>query len=384
MGGDSVKLTGVELRRIEMPLVAPFRTSFGVEDTRDILLLRVVASGPEGEAEGWGECVAMSGPLYSAEYVEMTADALRRFLIPRLAAVPDITGPAVAAILEPFKGHFMAKAALEMAVLDAELRIQGRSWARELGAVRDRVPCGVSVGIASSTGALLDEVAGYLAAGYVRIKLKIQPGWDVVPVRAVRERFGDDILLQVDANTAYTLADARHLARLDPFGLLLMEQPLAEEDVLGHAELAKVVKTPICLDESITSARTAAAAITLGACQVINIKPGRVGGYLEARRIHDVAAAHGIAVWCGGMLETGLGRAANVALAALPGFTLPGDTSASDRYYRQDITEPFVLRDGHLDVPGGPGLGVTPLPGRLAEVTRSTEWIALSLSGTVV
>jgi O-succinylbenzoate synthase len=229
------------------------------------------------------------------------------------------------------------------------------------------------VGIASSIGALLDEVAGYLAAGYVRIKLKIQPGWDVEPVRAVRERFGDDVLLQVDANTAYTLADARHLARLDEFGLLLMEQPLPEEDVLGHARLATVVRTPICLDESITSARTAAAAITLGACQVINIKPGRVGGYLEARRIHDVAAAHGIAVWCGGMLETGLGRAANVALAALPGFT-----SASDRYYQSDITEPFVLRDGHLDVPDGPGLGVTPLPGRLAEVTASVEWIDLA------
>jgi O-succinylbenzoate synthase len=372
-----VKLTGVELRRIEMPLVAPFRTSFGVEDTRDILLLRVVASGPEGEAEGWGECVAMSDPLYSSEYVEMTADVLRRFMIPKLAASGHVTGPSVGHVLEPFKGHFMAKAVLEMAVLDAELRLAGRSWARELGAVHDRVPCGVSVGIASSVEELLDEVAGYLAAGYVRIKLKIQPGWDVVPVRAVRERFGDDILLQVDANTAYTLADARHLARLDPFNLLLMEQPLAEEDVLGHAELAKVVTTPICLDESITSARTAAAAITLGACQVINIKPGRVGGYLEARRIHDVAAAHGIAVWCGGMLETGLGRAANVALAALPGFTLPGDTSASDRYYRRDITDPFVLRDGHLDVPAGPGLGVTPLPDRLAEVTRSTEWIAL-------
>ena len=375
-----MKLTGVELRRITMPLVAPFRTSFGVESTRDILLLRVVASGgtASGETEGWGECVSMSDPLYSPEYVEMTADVLRRFMIPKLAAAGEIDGSLVASVLEPFKGHFMAKAVLEMAVLDAELRSAGRSWARELGAVRSCVPCGVSVGIASSIGALLDEVARYLDAGYVRIKLKIQPGWDVEPVRAVRERFGDDVLLQVDANTAYTLADARHLARLDEFGLLLMEQPLPEEDVLGHARLAALVRTPICLDESITSARTAAAAITLGACQVINIKPGRVGGYLEARRIHDVAAAHGIAVWCGGMLETGLGRAANVALAALPGFTLPGDTSASDRYYKSDITEPFVLRDGHLDVPAGPGLGVTPLPGRLAEVTSSVEWIDLA------
>ncbi len=372
-----MKLAGVELRRIQMPLVAPFRTSFGTETTRDILLLRVAASGPSGEAEGWGECVSMSDPLYSAEYVEMTADVLRRFMIPRLATVAGLTGPLVAAALEPVKGHWMAKAALEMAVLDAELRLEGRSWARELGATRDRVPCGVSVGIMNSVGELLDAVAGYLDAGYVRIKLKIEPGWDVEPVRAVRERFGDGILLQVDANTAYTLADARHLAKLDEFGLLLIEQPLPEEDVLGHASLAKVVSTPICLDESITSARTAAAAITLGACQVINIKPGRVGGYLEARRIHDVAAAHGIAVWCGGMLETGLGRAANVALAALPGFTLPGDTSASDRYYLSDITDPFVLRDGHLDVPTGPGLGVTPLPERLAEVTTAAEWLPL-------
>jgi O-succinylbenzoate synthase len=192
----------------------------------------------------------------------------------------------------------------------------------------------------------------------------------------VRERFGDELLLQVDANTAYTLVDAPRLAELDPFGLLLIEQPLDEDDVLGHADLAKLVRTPICLDESITSAATAAAAIRLGACRIVNIKPGRVGGYLEARRIHDVCVANGIAVWCGGMLETGIGRAANLALAALPGFTLPGDTSASDRYFHTDITEPFVLADGHLAVPTGPGLGVVPLPDVLDAVTTATEWIA--------
>jgi O-succinylbenzoate synthase len=358
-----------------MPLVAPFRTSFGVESTRDILLLRVAASGADGETEGWGECVAMAGPLYSAEYVDAAADVIRRFLLPRLASVDGLDASKVATALAPVKGHWMAKAALEMAVLDAELRAAGRSFARELGAVRDRVACGVSVGIMDSAGELLDAVAGYLDDGYLRIKLKIQPGWDVEPVRAVRERFGDDVLLQVDANTAYTLADARHLARLDPFGLLLMEQPLEEDDILGHASLGKLISTPICLDESITSARTAAAAITLGACQIINIKPGRVGGYLEARKIHDLCAAHGIPVWCGGMLETGLGRAANVALAALPNFTLPGDTSASDRYYRADITAPFTLQDGHLAVPSGPGLGVTPEQGELSAVTTSTEWV---------
>jgi O-succinylbenzoate synthase len=226
-----------------------------------------------------------------------------------------------------------------------------------------------------SIPALLDAVGGYLDEGYVRIKLKIEPGWDVEPVRAVRERYGDEMLLQVDANAAYTPADARQLARLDSFDLLLIEQPLDEEDVLGHADLARLLRTPVCLDESIVSARAAAAAIRLGACSIVNIKPGRVGGYLEARRIHDVCAAHGVAVWCGGMLETGLGRAANVALAALPGFTLPGDTSGSARYYRTDITEPFVLDDGHLDVPAGPGLGVEPLPDVLGAVTTSTEWV---------
>jgi o-succinylbenzoate synthase len=372
---DSMKLAGIELRRVQMPLVAPFRTSFGVEHLRDILLLRAVLDGPDGQSEGWGECVALTDPLYSPEYVDASVDVMKRFMIPALMGAEHLDGAAVGPALRAFKGHWMSKAALEMAVLDAELRASGRSFARELGAVKDKVPSGVSVGIHDSVEALLDTVAGYLAAGYVRVKLKIEPGSDLEPVRAVRERFGDDLLLQVDANTAYTLTDARHLARLDEFGLLLIEQPLDEEDVLGHAELAKVVKTPICLDESITSARTAAAAISLGACSIINIKPGRVGGYLEARRIHDVAAAHGVAVWCGGMLETGIGRAANLALGALPGFTLPGDTSASDRYYKTDITEPFVLSDGHLDVPTGPGLGVTPIASELTAVTTWTEWI---------
>jgi o-succinylbenzoate synthase len=367
-----MKLTGVELRRITMPLVGPFRTSFGTETTRDILLLRVVTD----DAEGWGECVAMSDPLYSSEYADGAADVLRRFLVPALAAAGSFDANAVAGILAPFKGHRMAKAALEMGVLDAELRAAGRSFGRELGAVRERVPCGVSVGIMDSIPELLDAVDGYVAEGYVRIKLKIEPGWDVEPVRAVRERLGDDVLLQVDANTAYTLADARHLARLDPFDLLLIEQPLDEEDVLGHADLAKQISTPVCLDESIVSAQSAAAAIRLGACSIVNIKPGRVGGYLEARRIHDLCAAHGVPVWAGGMLETGLGRAANVALAALPGFTLPGDTSGSGRYYKSDITTPFVLDDGHLTVPTGPGLGVSPLPDVLDAMTTSTEWLS--------
>ncbi|WP_433264589.1 o-succinylbenzoate synthase [Actinosynnema sp. CS-041913] len=364
-----MKLREVELRRIRMPLVSPFRTSFGTQTGRDVLLVRAVTD----EEEGWGECVAMADPVYSPEYLDGCADVLRRFFVPALMSADRLDATSVAARLRRFHGHHMAKGALEMAVLDAELRARGVPLARELGAEADSVPCGVSVGIMDSVDALLEAVGGYLDAGYLRIKLKIEPGWDVAPVRAVRERFGDDVLLQVDANTAYTLADARHLARLDPFDLLLIEQPLPEDDILGHAELAKALTTPVCLDESITSARTAAAAITLGACSVVNIKPGRVGGYLEARRIHDVCAAHGVPVWCGGMLETGLGRAANIALAALPGCTLPGDTSASDRYYRTDITEPFVLEDGHLPVPTGPGLGVRPIPELLEEVTVSSE-----------
>jgi O-succinylbenzoate synthase len=367
-----VKIDRVELRRIELPLVSPFRTSFGVQTSRDILLVRVV--GPD--AEGWGECVALTEPVYSPEYVDGAQHVIRHHLLPRLFDAPDLEASLVAPLLDDVKGHPMAKAALEMAIIDAELRAQGVSLGTYLGATSDRVPAGVSVGIMDSLPALLDAVASYVDQGYLRIKLKIEPGWDIAVVRAVRERFGDELLLQVDANTAYTLADARHLAQLDPFDLLLIEQPLPEDDIAGHAALAQQVRTPICLDESITSARSAADAISRGACSIVNIKIGRVGGCLEARRVHDVCAAHGVPVWCGGMLETGIGRAANVALAALPNFTLPGDTSASDRYWSTDLTAPFVLADGYLNVPTGPGLGVSPDHDILAEVTTSAEWIA--------
>jgi O-succinylbenzoate synthase len=366
-----VKLTAVELRRIAMPLVSPFRTSFGTQTAREVLLVR--ASTPD--AEGWGECVAMEEPLYSSEYVDGAEHVIRTHLLPRLFAMPDVTAAAVAPALAAVKGHPMAKAGVETAVLDAELRAAGVRLADHLGAVRDAVDAGVSVGIMDSIPALLDAVAGYIDEGYRRIKLKIEPGWDVEPVRAVRERFGDDLLLQTDANTAYTLADAPQLAKLDPFDLLLIEQPLDEEDILGHAKLARLIRTPVCLDESITSARIAAAAIELGACAVVNIKPGRVGGYLEARRIHDVCAAHGVPVWCGGMLETGIGRAANVALAALPNFTLPGDTSASSRYFATDVTAPFVLEDGRLRVPTAPGIGVDPIPDILDSFTTAVETV---------
>jgi O-succinylbenzoate synthase len=364
-----MKLDSVELRRVQMPLTAPFRTSFGVQTSRDVLLLKV----DTGDSIGWAECVALSDPRYSSEYVEAAVDVLRRFLLPALGTAVDLKPHDIGQLLGPFRGHRMAKAAIETALLDAYLRTTGESLASYLGSVSDRVPAGVSVGITDSIPQLLDAVEGFLAEGYLRIKLKIEPGWDVEPVRAVRERFGDDVLLQVDANAAYTLADTRQLAKLDAFDLLLIEQPLDEDELLAHAELAKSIRTPICLDETIVSAAIAAQAISVGACQVINIKPGRVGGYLEARRIHDLARAHGIAVWCGGMLETGIGRAANLALAGLPGFVLPGDTSASGRYYKTDLTEPFVLEDGHVRVPTGAGIGVDPLPELLAEMTTSVE-----------
>lgn len=365
-----MKLAEAELRRIRLPLTEPFRTSFGTEHERDILLIRVITD--EG-MQGWGECVAGSEPLYSGEYVAGAEQVITEFLLPRLWGLTELTAERVGPALSPVKGHRMAKAAVEMAVLDAQLRARGVSLAEHLGATRTEVPAGVSVGIAASVPTLLDRVAAFVDQGYVRIKLKIEPGWDIEVVRAVRERFGD-IPLQVDANAAYRLADARRLAELDAFGLLLVEQPLAEEDLRGHAALAREIRTPICLDESITSSIAAVAAIELGACRIVNIKAGRVGGLLEARRVHDVCAAHGIPVWCGGMLETGLGRAANIALAALPGFTLPGDTSAADRYWRRDVvTEPATLRNGHVQVPTGPGLGVDVDEDFLAKITTSVR-----------
>ena len=352
-GAPAPSLREVELLQLELPLVTPFRTSFGTQTVRRVLLVHLLTDGPEG----WGECVAMEEPLYSSEYVDAAEQVIERQLLPRLDAGP-LDAAAVNVAMRPVRGHRMAKAAVEMAVLDAQLRAQGHPLAELLGATREAVDCGVSVGIMDSIPRLLEAVSGYVEAGYRRIKLKIEPGWDLEPVREVRRLVGPQMPLQVDANTAYTLADAQHLARLDEFGLLLIEQPLPEEQILGHAHLARTVRTPICLDESIVSAEVAAEAIELGACAIVNIKPGRVGGYLEARRIHDLCAERGIPVWCGGMLESGIGRAANVALAALPGFTLTGDTSASDRYYAQDITAPFVLEDGRLRVPTGAGLGV--------------------------
>jgi o-succinylbenzoate synthase len=365
-----VRIDAVEIRRVTLPLVTPFRTAAGVEHERNAVVVRALI----GDVEGWAECVAMTAPVYTSEYAAGAFDVLVHHLAPRLVG-REARAEAVIPTLATVRGHPMSKAALEGAVLDAELRIEGRSLAARLGAVRDRVPAGVAVGLSSSIGELLDTVQPFVDAGYPRVKLKIEPGWDVEPVRAVRERFGADLLLQVDANGSYgSPADAAvRLAPLDELNLLLIEQPLDEDDLAGHAELAQRISTPICLDESITSARDAAQAIAMDACRVVNIKAGRVGGLLEAVRIHDLCRTAGIPVWCGGMLETGLGRAANVALAALPGFTLPGDLSASSRWFAADLTEPFVLEDGHLAVPTGPGLGVTPRPEVLTEHTNAIE-----------
>jgi O-succinylbenzoate synthase len=281
----------------------------------------------------------------------------------------------VSALTARIRGHLMARGGLEAAVWDLEARQAGEPlWKRIGGGARKEIPCGVSIGIQESVAQLLEKIECELASGYQRIKMKIKPGWDVDVIGQVRERF-PSVKLMADANSAYTLADAGRLKELDRFYLMMIEQPLAHDEIIDHAALQAKLDTPICLDECIRSAHHAEQAIRMRACGIINIKLGRVGGFTEAKRVHDVAQAAGIPVWCGGMLETGIGRAANVALAALPGFVLPGDTSASDRYYRTDVTEPFVLADGHLPVPTGPGLGLAPLPEVLAEVTTSTEWL---------
>ncbi len=349
-----VTLDAVELRVLHMPLVSPFTTSFGTEKVREV----IIVTAETADGRGWGEVVTQSEPSYSSEYTQGAWDVLSRFLAPALLERRSFAPEEVAGILRPVVGHRMAKAGLELAVVDAALRAEGRSFAQYLGAERDRVPSGVSVGIQRDPAALVDAVGGYLDEGYVRIKIKIKPGRDIDDTAAVRGAFGG-IPLQVDANSAYTLADADTLAGLDAFDLLLIEQPLQEDDLVDHATLAKRLRTPVCLDESIVSDKAAADALALGSAAIINIKAGRVGGYLEAVAIHDRALAAGIPVWCGGMLETGIGRAANAALAALPGFTLPGDISASARFYTRDIvTEPAVIEDGHVRVPTGPGLGV--------------------------
>lgn len=349
-----MRIDAVELRRITLPLVRPFRSAHGTQHHRDVLLVRVFAEG----VEGWGECVAGTVPDYSPEYTDGAHQVMRSHIVP-LVVGRDIRAEQIAAALDGIVGHRMAKAALEAAVLDAQLRSEERSLADHLGGVHDRVEVGVAVGLSDSLEAMVSLVGRHLEEGYRRIKLKIAPGADIEPVARLRAEFGGDLALQVDANSAYTLDDLDVFRSLDDQGLLLIEQPFAAYELLDHAALAQSVTTPICLDETIVTRRVAQQAVELGACSIIAIKAGRVGGHLEARDIHDDCVEAGVAVWCGGMLETGIGRAANLALASLPGFTLPGDISASDRYWQQDLCDPFVLGENStIEVPKSPGIGI--------------------------
>ncbi len=365
-----MKIERVELDHLSLPLVAPFETSFGVETNRHCLIVVLRADG----LTGYGECVASREPGYSYETASTAWHILSEFLIPSVLG-RELTVPAdVVTRFTSVRGHNMAKAALEMAVWDVMAQAQNMSLARLLGGVRDRVSVGVSVGIHPTLRALLDRIERYLAEGYQRIKVKIKPGWDLEVVRQIRARW-PHLRLQVDANSAYTLADQPLFEALDEFKLLMIEQPLGYDDIYEHSLLQPHLDTPICLDESIHSAAHARAALGLKACRVINIKVGRVGGLLEAKRIHDLCYKHNLPVWCGGMLETGIGRAANVAIASLPGFTLPGDLSASARYYAQDLVEPpFTLNeDSTISVPTGPGLGVQVMENRLKAAALRRE-----------
>lgn len=361
----------IELRTVRIPLVRPFRTSRSIEPDKDALLVRWQVGG----VDGWGECGADLIPTFFPETIDSARSMISSYFLPLLAEhhPAELTAWQAKRIMDDAPGNQLAKAAVEMAIMDAQLKRSGMSLTGFLGGADRPIRVGVSVGIADDIDELLGWVEQYLAAGYTRVKLKIAPGWDVEPVGAVRSHFGDDLQLQVDANQAYTPADLTILRRLDDFDLLLLEQPFNKEHLLAHRDLAQRISTPICLDESVTGVHSAATAIELGACQVINIKPARVGGYLEAKAIHDLCAAHGIPVFCGGLLETGLGRAANLALATLPNFTLPGDISATSRYFTRDITQPFELTDGCLQAPAGPGTGAIVDPQALELCTVHTE-----------
>ena len=350
-----MKIEQIELRHLVMRLVAPFETSFGVEQDRACIIVAMRAGG----FTGYGECVAAVEPGYSYETAMTAWHILSDFLVPAVLGQELTDIPSFIAHYARVRGNPLAKAGLEMAAWDVLGQAQERSLAQMLGGGLDRVEVGVSVGIQPTTAALVERVGRYIAEGYARIKIKIKPGRDLTDARAVRAAY-PSIRLQVDANSAYQLADAPLFQQMDDLNLLLIEQPLGEDDIYDHSRLQPQLRTPICLDESILSADHARAAIELGACRIINIKAARVSGLFEGKKVHDLCQERGVPVWCGGMLETNIGRASNLALASLPGFTLPGDVSATSRYYAQDIADPpFVLNpDSTLSVPTGPGLGV--------------------------
>jgi O-succinylbenzoate synthase len=348
-------IQSIELREIRLPLVHFFETSFGRTTERRIILARVVDA--EG-AEGWGECTAGEGPFYSNEWTETAWTTLTEFLGPMMLR-KDFQGAAHAfKLLKPVRGHRMAKAALETACWDIEAKKAGLPLWKHLGGTRSEVACGVSIGIQDTPDALLEKIRKEVDAGYQRIKIKIKPGWDLAIVERVRKEF-PDIRLMGDANSAYKLSDVPLFQQLDQFNLMMLEQPLAHDDIFDHSVLQRQIKTPVCLDESIRSAEDATHAIALQSCRIINIKLGRVGGHAEAKRVEQVARDNAIPVWCGGMLESGIGRAHNIAMSTLAGFTLPGDVSASARYWEEDIIEPPVTVSprGTIKAPEAPGIG---------------------------
>lgn len=365
-----MKIDHIELREIQMPLVHFFETSFGRTTTRRIVLVRVDAHG----VTGWGEVTAGESPFYSYETPDTAWHVLRDFLIPWTLGKEWAAPGDLPARFRPIRGHNMAKAALENALWDICAQQQNVPLAQLVGGALDEIPCGVSIGIQNSVEELLDKVALELAAGYQRIKVKVKPGWDLKILEAIRERF-PRILLMADANSAYSLADLAHLKEFDRFYLMMMEQPLGWDDLLDHAKLQKAIATPICLDESIHSAADARKALEIGAGKIINIKLGRVGGFTEARKVHDECRAQHVPVWCGGMLESGIGRAHNIAMSSLPGFTLPGDVSASARYWAEDIVTPEVTvsAQGTIRVPKTAGLGYFPNLQRIEKLTVRKE-----------
>lgn len=355
-----LQIDRIVLREIRLMLKEPFRISSGVCTERRIGLLEL--TDVDGVV-GWSECVAGEQPNYSPETIDTAWLAIKDWLAPRVLRRPFDGPEAVFAVLDRnIRGHNMAKAAIEMGCWDVAARREELSLSRFLGGTRDRVPTGISIGIQADAAALADRAAAAVAQGYRKIKVKIAPGADVDYVRAVRERLGASVSLMADANSAYTLADADHLAKLDAFDLLMLEQPLGRDDLRRHAELQRRLRTPLCLDECITDVERAEDMIVMGSGRIVNIKPGRVGGFAVSRAIHDLCQRNGVAVWCGGMLESGIGRAHNVALASLPNFTLPGDLSPSARYWARDIVKPEWTMDdeGMVHVPlDRPGLGVT-------------------------
>ena len=351
---NTIDIEQVEIRHLRLPLNEPFETSFGRIESRLIFLVRLDGEG----FSGWGEVVAEEEPRYSYETVGTAHRVILDHLAPAILSRPIADLGDLSQRFAQFRGHNMAKAGLELAYMDLLAQVQGRSLSQLIEGTRESVPVGVSLGIQPSLDQLLRRIDLYLALGYQRIKLKIKPGWDLEIVREVRLRH-PDILLSVDANAAYTIDDADHLLALDEFGLLMVEQPLDYDDLIDHAKLQEQMTTPICLDESITSVRRAEQALDMGSCRMINIKIGRVGGYSQALGIHDLCLLRNVPVWCGGMLESGVGRAHNIALASLPGFTLPGDISASSRYFSKDVIDPEVSVSDHgtVTVPLRPGLG---------------------------